>query len=270
MLAAPSSEKESHALIGLSPTNPAGRDVPIDFRKFAILLDVDGTLLDIALTPGEVEVPMHLRATLSRLQELTGGATALVSGRPVADLDRIFAPLHLPAIGGHGAEMRLRGDGGSAKKRASPLDQRLKQRVIDIANGGNDITVEDKGYSVALHYRKAPELGRTLPQLVAAVCAEFEPAAIEVLPGKAVIEIKAAGFNKGTALRELMTYPPFAGRRPIFIGDDITDEAAFAVLPEYDGLGISVGRLLRGTTIRFDSPGDVRRWLDKIAGDGAV
>jgi len=257
-------------LTALKPSDSIRRIAPIDFRQFAILLDVDGTLLDIAPTPGDVQVPAPLREILQRLYERTGGATALVSGRQVADLDRIFAPLHLPAIGGHGAELRLRADGGSAKKRASPLDPRVKARVIDIARAGSEILVEDKGYSVALHYRKAPELGRTLPDLVAAVCAEFEPAAIEVLPGKAVIEIKAAGINKGTALQELMSYPPFAGRRPIFIGDDITDEAAFAVLPAYDGLGISVGRLLQGSSMSFDTPSEVRRWLDKISGGGVA
>jgi trehalose 6-phosphate phosphatase len=244
---------------------------PIDLSKVAILLDVDGTLLDIAPTPHEVRVSDELRRTLAQLSERTGKALALVSGRSLADLDRIFAPLQLPAVGGHGIEIRPAADGRAQDGRAAPLDEQLKRRFARIAADAPGILVEDKGYALALHYRLAPEKERTVRESVAAICAELPPASIEVLPGKAVVEIKPVGFTKGTAVRELMKYAPFAGRRPLFIGDDITDEAAFAVMPEFGGVGISVGRLIAGASAHFNAPQDVRRWLDRIShGEGMV
>ena len=133
-----------------------------------------------------------------------------------------------------------------------------------LAGGGPGILVEDKGYSIALHYRLAPEKEQFVRDAVLALSEEL-PDSFEVLPGKAVVEIKSAGFDKGTAVRRLMARPPFAGRRPLFIGDDATDEAAFAVLPEFDGVGISVGRRVPGVATCFDSPHDVRMWLEQIS-----
>jgi len=110
---------------------------------------------------------------------------------------------------------------------------------------------------------------QSVKDAVAAISAKLPPGSIQVLPGKSVVEVKPAGFDKGTALRELMTYPAFAGRCPIFIGDDTTDEAAFAVLPEFHGVPISVGRAVPGVANRFKTPHDVRRWLERISnGDG--
>jgi trehalose 6-phosphate phosphatase len=131
------------------------------------------------------------------------------------------------------------------------------------------VIVEDKGYSVALHHRLAPEFKDELREAVAAICGA-ESRELEVLPGKAVIEIKWLAFNKGTAVRELMRHPPFRGRRPIFVGDDVTDESAFRVLPEYHGLGYSVGRRMPSLAGRFGTPADVRRWLSRMAEHRAV
>lgn len=237
----------------------------IDLKHHAVLLDVDGTLLDIAPTPRAVMVPASLRDALARISEQAGGALALVSGRPVHELDDIFMPLRLPVIGGHGAEIRPSIDGATYQLRAAPLDPKLKQRLKQIASNHPGVTIEDKGYSVALHYRSRPEAGPRLQQAVGRLCRAQPASAVELLAGKAVIEVKTAGFNKGTAVRELMTYPPFAGRIPIFIGDDITDEHAFAAMPEYNGLAISVGRKLPGVAARFQSPAEVREWLDRIS-----
>ena len=212
--------------------------------EVAILLDVDGTIIDIAPTPREVWVPPALCRTLSTLLERTGGALALVSGRSLADLDLLFAPLELPMIGGHGAEIRLSPEGEGDEQRTKPLPDAIKRRFAAIKSVGPGVLVEDKGFGLALHFRLAPELEQAVCDRVAAICAELPPATVEVLPGKAVIEIKAVGFNKGSAVRELMRQPPFAGRRPIFIGDDRTDETAFAVMPEFDGIGFSVGRMV--------------------------
>jgi trehalose 6-phosphate phosphatase len=237
---------------------------PIDYRRTAILLDVDGTLLDLAPTPHDVRVPSTLRRTLERLHESTGGALALVSGRSLSDIDLIFKPLKLSAIGGHGAEIRLANSSGTCAG-APLLDEELKERFTDIAALAPEIIVEDKGYSVAIHYRLVPHKKRAIEDAVAAICADLAPDSLEVLPGKAVLEIKKSGFSKGTAIRELMAHPPFAGRRPVFVGDDTTDETAFAVMPEFNGLAISVGRMVPGVARRFETPSDVRRWLERIA-----
>lgn len=240
----------------------------VDLARVAILLDVDGTLLDIAPSPHEIHAPKSLASTLNKLYQRTGGALALISGRPLADLDSIFAPLRLPAIGGHGAELRLSDHGEREQRHAEPLDDRLRQHLANIAKVAPGILVEDKGYAIALHYRRARELEGMLHKEVAAICARLAPAGIELLHGKAVIEVKSAHFNKGTALRELLTHAPFAGRQPIFVGDDVTDEDVFAVLPEMDGIGLSVGKAMNAISA-FESPGEVREWLERMLGKGA-
>jgi trehalose 6-phosphate phosphatase len=230
----------------------------------AILLDVDGTLLDIAPRPHEVQVPVTLLRTLSALSARVRGALALVSGRPLPDIDRLFSPLRLPAIGGHGAEMRLAADGEAVATCAAPLHPRLREQIIRAAERHPGVIVEDKGYSVALHYRLAPKEGLALGHDLRHICQAFGDPAVGLLSGKAVIEIKSKGFNKGLAVRELMKHPPFAGRSPIFIGDDTTDEDAFAVMPEFGGRAASVGRRIAGVRDCFESPAHVRRWLDQL------
>lgn len=241
-----------------------------DLRDFAILLDVDGTILDIAPTPHTVHVPDQLLHTLTRVGERTGGALALVSGRPIANLDLLFAPLRLPAIGGHGAEIRPDAKQENYEQRAMTLDRGLKRALRDIADRYPGVATEDKGYSLALHYRLALDRGMDVIDDVYRVCKVFPPESYELLTGKAVIEVKTVGFNKGSAVRELMTFPPFAGRTPIFIGDDTTDEAAFEVLPDFNGLAISVGRQVPGVEAVFQTPADVRDWLYRISQNAAV
>jgi trehalose 6-phosphate phosphatase len=238
---------------------------PFDLRNAAILLDVDGTILDIAPTPYEVYVSDTLRQTLVRLAERSGGALALVSGRRIDDLDAIFAPLRLPAIGGHGAEIRPAANGKPREQRAAPLDPELKQRLKTAAAQRPGVVVEDKGYSLALHYRLVLEQGLEVVDEVYRICKAYPSGSFDIIPGKAVIEVKSVGFDKGTAVRELMTYPPFAGRMPIFVGDDTTDEAAFAVMPAFHGIAISVGRKVPGVIRRLEGPDDVRQWLERIS-----
>ena len=236
-----------------------------NLQECAILLDVDGTILDLASTPQEVWVPPSLRHDMSRLSERSGGALALVSGRSVQNLDLLFAPLQLPAIGGHGAEFRPHVGGELTPRRMLPLDAALKRRLAAVAELGPGVVIEDKGYSIALHYRLAPALEEAVTDAVACICAESASAEIEVLPGKSVLEIKHRGFDKGTGVRELMRYPPFRGRHPIFIGDDVTDESVFGVIAEFDGLAFSVGRTVAGVDGYFAEPDAVRGWLSRIA-----
>ena len=240
----------------------------INPREVAFLLDIDGTLLDIALTPHDVRVPSTLRSTLTKLHEQTGGALALVSGRSLSDIDLIFSPLKLTAVGGHGAEIRIdpRSTANGVKSRF--LDRTTRTRLSKVADLAEGIIMEDKGYSVALHYRLARDKRHAIEDGIAAIVGALPPGSVEVLPGKAVIEVKKSGFNKGTALRELMAHPPFAGRKPIFVGDDITDELAFAVVPEFGGMAISVGRTVPGVAQRLETPSEVRHWLERIANKG--
>ena len=130
--------------------------------------------------------------------------------------------------------------------------------LASIADDKPGVVIEDKGYSIAVHYRLAPQLGHEVRDEVSAVCARFPSARLEILPGKSVVEVKQPSFNKGTAVRELMGYPPFAGRRPVFIGDDVTDLSVFAILPEFAGIGISVGTKVPGVDYCFEAPTDVR------------
>jgi len=230
----------------------------------AILLDIDGTLLDLMPTPREVWVPPGLSRTLNGLLERTSGALALVSGRSLNDIDLIFAPEQFPAVGGHGAEMRLSADSEAVAVHAPPLDKELKRRLATIAKLSPGILLEDKGYSLALHYRLAPHAEKAIYEAVSLIRADLPNAPIEVLPGKCVCEIKHSGFTKATGVRELMTHEPFKGRRPLFIGDDVTDETVFAILPDFDGVGFSVGHLVRGGAGHFDAPSDVREFLARL------
>ena len=232
-------------------------------NETAMLLDIDGTLLDLAPTPREAWVPPGLAKTLNGLLEKTSGALALVSGRSLNDIDLIFAPEQYPAIGGHGAEMRLSAD-GDAVSITPPLDKELKRRLAAIARLSPGILLEDKGYSLALHYRLAPHAERAIYEAVSLIRADLPDAPIEVLPGKCVYEIKHAGFTKASGVSELMTREPFRGRRPLFIGDDVTDESVFAIMPDFKGLSFSVGARVRGVDGHFDAPADVREFLARL------
>jgi trehalose 6-phosphate phosphatase len=233
----------------------------------AVLLDIDGTLLDLMPTPREVWVPPGLAKTLNRLYRRTGGALALVSGRSLNDIDLIFAPDQFPAVGGHGAEMRLEADADAVAAHAPPLDKELKRRLAAIARLSPGILLEDKGYSLALHYRLAPHAEKAIYEAVSLIRADLPDAPIEVLPGKQVCEIKHSGFTKASGVRELMTHPPFKGRTPFFIGDDVTDESVFAIMPDLGGIAFSVGRRARGVAGHFDAPSDVREFLSHLLDD---
>jgi len=252
------------------PGDVAERDLGRRLDEFAVLLDIDGTLLDLAPTPREVWVPPDLSKTLNRLLDKTSGAVALVSGRSLNDIDLIFAPEQFPAVGGHGAEMRLESDSEAVATHAPPMDKELKRRLAAIAKLSPGILLEDKGYSLALHYRLAPHAEKAIYAAVSLIRADLPNAPIEVMPGKCVCEIKHSGFNKASGVIELMTHDPFKGRRPIFIGDDVTDESVFAIMPELRGLAFSVGRRAKGVVSHFDEPRDVRQWLARLVDDNGV
>ena len=172
-----------------------------------------------------------------------------------------------PAVGGHGAEMRIEPDSDSVAAHAPPMDKELKRRLAAIAKLSPGILLEDKGYSLALHYRLAPHAEKAIYEAVSLIRADLPNAPIEVLPGKCVCEIKHSGFTKASGVLELMTREPFKGRRPLFIGDDVTDETVFAIMPDFDGLAFSVGRRAKGVAGHFDAPSDVREFLAHLLDD---
>jgi len=236
-------------------------------RRDALFLDVDGTLIDLAARPDRVATPPALVATLRRLSGRLGGAIALVSGRSVATLDRLFRPWMPPAAGLHGAEMRRRFQGSPVTPagETEPL-ARLRPAIGRLAAGRPGLLVEDKGRALALHYRAAPGEGQGL-------AAELEGmrrvagGGIALQPGKMVLELRPADADKGRALDLLMRLPRFRSRRPVFIGDDRTDEAGFRAARRLGGVGICVGDLeTRAARYRIATPAALRRWLARQAG----
>ncbi len=208
-------------------------------QHWALFLDVDGTLLPIVARPGDVKVPGPLLTLLGDLHDCLGGALALVSGRAIADLDRLFSPLKLPCAGVHGLERRNTGDRLLTAAAASELEP-LRTRLAAYVSAVPGLLLEDKGRSLAVHYRQAPGEGSALEDFLARVLADCD-ASIELTHGKMVFEVKPRGFDKGTAIQAFMSEAPFRGRRPAFLGDDVTDEDGFAVVNDLGGLSIKVG-----------------------------
>lgn len=240
-------------------TQGLGLDVAAD----AFFFDVDGTLLDIADHPDGVVVPDSLFADLERLRLRARGAVALVSGRTIARLDAIFDPLRLVAAGAHGAEMRTRPD--AAVEQMSPhLPAETRAEALGVARELGGLLVEDKGTSLAIHYRTRPEARTDLEHRLADL-ATRAPAPLTLLPGHMVFELKHAGRNKGVAIDALMGLDPFAGRRPVFFGDDVTDEAGFAAVRRLGGLPISVGRAFENVDVVLARAADVRALVHRLS-----
>ncbi|TCT03914.1 trehalose-phosphatase [Aquabacter spiritensis] len=235
----------------------------LDPSTNAFFFDVDGTLIDIAPHPDAVEVPASLIRDLTALSEVANGAIALVSGRAADVLDRLFAPMSLALSGIHGAQMR-RVPGAALEQPGAPLDPAVRADLSGVGDAHSGVLVEDKGASVALHYRNDPALGPRLEEEIARIVAR-DPRGLTVLPGRMVFEVKRRGYDKGAAVRAFMDAPPFAGRIPVFLGDDVTDEAGFAAVREMHGIAISVGRRLPGADVTLPHAQDVRALVKRLA-----
>lgn len=230
-------------------------------RDRALFLDLDGTLLDLAPTPDAVAVPPDLRRDLKGLHAALGGALALVSGRGIADVDRILAPLRLPVAGQHGAEMRATGDAEITHPVPDVDLGQLRRRLTAFAAAHPGVVVEDKGRSVTAHYRQAPRYRDELRKLMIELVAETGDG-LEILDARMAFDAKSRSVNKRLAVEWFMRRPPFLGRSPVFAGDDTTDEDGFAAVLALSGDAIRVGTDADSIAQwRAAAPQEIRQWL---------
>ena len=233
-------------------------------QEIALFLDVDGTLLDLAPHPDAVAVPPSLCTVLTAVRARLDGAVALVSGRPIEALDRLFAPLRLAAAGVHGAEIRDRPD-GPARPTSPPLPERAWPALMQLLERFPGSFAENKGASFAVHYRLAGTAVAELHTALDRFCQELTEPEVELTAGHRVFELRVAGFDKGKAILSFLAHTPFLGRRPIFIADDEMDRAGFEAVLTRGGSAYSVGTELPGLSGWFPQPADLRAWLERLA-----
>lgn len=237
--------------------------------EIAIFLDLDGTLLEHQRHPQAVIISTDLLRLLDDLRQATAGALALISGRSIADIDQLFAPLVLPAAGQHGLELRL---ASGAMRRHAPAADRLRHAATAVelvAAAHPGLLFEDKGITMALHYRHAPQLrdglARAMRNIAASLGDEFM-----LQEGKFVFELKPSGQDKGTAIIDFMRQAPFAGRLPVFVGDDLTDEHGFEAVNALGGRSVKVGTGESHARWRLPDVTAVLDWLHQYAGGTRV
>jgi trehalose 6-phosphate phosphatase len=237
---------------------------PEKLAASALFLDLDGTLVDIAPTPDGVRVPEDLSGLLADLTRRLGGALAIVTGRPIHDVDRFLAPLAPVAAGVHGAEIRT-SCRGEIRLSAEPIDAAVVTAVQQMAAAEAGAVVEIKRVSIAVHYRLAPAAE---PRIEAALqrILHAGPDHLILCRGRKVFEVVPAHVSKGAALETLLALPAFRGRRPVMIGDDISDQSAFAAAARLGGCGLKVaGEHFGGAEAFFSGPAEVRAWLATVA-----
>jgi trehalose 6-phosphate phosphatase len=248
----------------VSTTTARAGEVLADPAQWALFLDIDGTLIDVAATPDAAIVPRGLAQLLGRVAQGLGGALALSTGRRVAAADRLLSPLKLVTSGVHGTELRSEAR-GEVTTLAPPVPSRLVQAVSEVTQLATGILVEQKGAGLAVHYRNNPAAGGALAIELGFIVERWDT--YELRPGRKVLEIVPRAYSKGTALAWLMQRPPFQGRRPVMIGDDHGDEAALLAAEELGGVGLKVaGEHFVATVADFKGTADVRAWLALLAG----
>lgn len=264
----PSAEPKSSRPVDRGPAGdrlPPPSPTTIDPAATCFFLDFDGTLVEIAERPDAVNVPALLPPLLDALSMATGGAVAIISGRGVDVLDGFLGAVPIVLAGGHGAEIRMPGGRLLRRPADKGLVERLEMRLRAFADGTPGLLVEPKTGSVALHYRHAPALqaqclafGESLAQETGA----------HLLPGKMVVELLAGRWSKADAVVDLLRSPPFAGRMPVYMGDDVTDERVFAALRARPAITVKVGSGETQARHRAASVADVHVWLAEIARAG--
>jgi len=231
--------------------------------KYALFLDVDGTLLEIAPTPAEVVVPPKLPELLVRVSKGLDGALAILTGRQLEEIDSLLEPAQFVGGGVHGAELRTT-PGGPIIRVATALPDSLVEALMALAQRLPGIITEPKGPGVAVHYRQAPDLKPKVEAEIRALIAQF-PEDLVLCPGRKLFEVIPQGHSKGSALETIAALPQFAGRTPIMIGDDVGDMPALAAAEKLGGVGLKVaGGHFGGTDIDLHGPRDVVTWLTKL------
>ena len=226
----------------------------------AFFLDLDGTLLDITDHPHHVSVDDGLVRLLNALSAAAEGALAIISGRPVADIDRLLANPGFCVAGQHGAERR--DFSGTMHRHAVPLAalEEARRRFKAMAARHPALVLEDKGVNLALHFRSTPALRAEVLDVARSLAAELG-GEFEVQLGKMVVELRPSGKDKGVAIAEFMDEPPFKGRTPVFVGDDLTDEFGFAMINRVGGHSVKVGEGESAARWRSPDSAAVRAWL---------
>jgi trehalose 6-phosphate phosphatase len=236
---------------------------PAPRRNWALFLDIDGTLLDIAPDPGAVRVPAGLAPALAKVQARLGGALAVASGRTLAEIDQLMAPLRPPCVAEHGAVTRYP-DGAVAVAGADhAVPESWRFQLHAAARAWPGVSIEEKAYSVAVHYRLAPEREADVQELVARIAAQ-DPIRFEALPARMAVELRHRNITKAAAIDRLMPGPPFVGRVPVFVGDDVSDEDGIRAAIAHGGLGLRVDEAFGG------EPARVRSWLESFAAAKAL
>jgi trehalose 6-phosphate phosphatase len=230
--------------------------------EWAWFFDIDGTLVEIASRPSGIVVHRDLPALIEHLDAATGGAVALVTGRAISDVDD-FLPLNgVHLAGQHGLEIRpSEGDTQQVDQHSGDIG-RVRDALITAIASHPGLVLEFKGMSLALHYRLAPRLAGYAHRLLASLGKLYAPEFV-LQKGKRVVELKLPGIDKGAAIRSIMELAPFAGRTPIFIGDDVTDEAGFKTINEMNGYSVKVGPGPTAANYRLRDVTEVREWLRK-------
>ena len=239
------------------------RSLPEPEAHWALFLDFDGTLVEIADHPLAVDVHPDLVPVLTRTSAGLDGALAVVSGRSLKQIDHFLAPLRLPGAGLHGLERRLPNGFVLQDDSAHAAVEQARTLLQAFANSHDGVLLEDKGLTLALHYRNAPEHAEDCRTAAESAVAQTD-GTLNLLPGKKVFELKPKGSDKGKVVQHLLDLPPFSGRRPVFVGDDVTDEAGFEVVNSLEGISVRVGD--GDTTARYhaDSVGQVLDWLRRF------
>lgn len=231
----------------------------LDVERHALFLDLDGTLVDFAAHPEQVVASEELRMLLRRLSVAMSGAVALVTGRTIASADAVLDGALVHVAGIHGFERRASGAVKRVPSDLAPVTAAVADARAMFAKGALNADIEDKGGALALHYRRTPEFADAVRRTAAELAQRH---GLNILEGKMVIELKLGGRTKADAVRDFMSAPPFAGRTPIAMGDDITDEDAFRAVTELGGQAILVGEP-RATAARWRLPDTkaVQAWL---------